>query len=174
MRKALWEVFNLYGKIMDVFISFNGKRKESKTTFAFVRCKHENEMWKAIGMTNNRKINGWHVQDQCSYKEVLVGLNSNYLEEPFKELRSDHILNERTNREGQEVDTEITYNYKIPDSEIEWLQGCAIGRLRDGMNIKNVQDILEAAPASCSRDALKTYGHGVYQDVKEKLQYGFR
>ncbi|XVF82531.1 hypothetical protein PTKIN_Ptkin16aG0057100 [Pterospermum kingtungense] len=54
-RRALWEAFNIYGRVEDVFISF---RNAKPTTFAFVRYKHEVEMRKAIELGNYRRIDG--------------------------------------------------------------------------------------------------------------------
>ncbi|XVF78438.1 hypothetical protein PTKIN_Ptkin14bG0133100 [Pterospermum kingtungense] len=49
----------MYGKVMDVFISY--KYANRKTTFAFVRYKLESEMREAISKGNNRLIDGWKI-----------------------------------------------------------------------------------------------------------------
>ncbi|XVE63687.1 hypothetical protein DITRI_Ditri07aG0039900 [Diplodiscus trichospermus] len=61
-KVALWEAFNNYGRVMDVYIhSFVKGNREKETTFAFVRYKFEAEMIRVIEGGNNRGIDGWHI-----------------------------------------------------------------------------------------------------------------
>ncbi|XVE90105.1 hypothetical protein DITRI_Ditri20bG0050800 [Diplodiscus trichospermus] len=156
-RKALLEVFNLYGKVVDVFIPLRKRREDSKTTFALVRYKHENEMRRATERANNRKIDGWHV--------LLEGL-----EEPYKVLRSNQDLSEGMKKENSEVETVIIYDHMIPDSEVEWLQGCAIRRFRDGMNVKKAQDLIEAEDISCQMCVMGDATILLKFDSKERME----
>ncbi|XVE69300.1 hypothetical protein DITRI_Ditri09bG0140900 [Diplodiscus trichospermus] len=80
------------------------------------------------------------------------------------------LRNKKANREGPEADTEISYDYKIPDSEIEWLQEWAIGRLKDGMNVKSTQDILEAEGISCQICVMGGVTVLLKFDSKERLE----
>ncbi|XVE71775.1 hypothetical protein DITRI_Ditri10aG0178800 [Diplodiscus trichospermus] len=80
---------------------------------------------------------------------MLLGSSSKGLEEPYKELRSNQDLSEGTKKMNSEVEMVIIYDHMIPDSEVEWLQGCAIGRFRDGMNVKKAQDLIEPEDISC-------------------------
>ena len=62
-RGALWEAFSTYGKVIDVFISFQNRRTKNRAaTFAFVRYKNEYELSKAIEFGNNRRIDGRHIK----------------------------------------------------------------------------------------------------------------
>ncbi|XVE63196.1 hypothetical protein DITRI_Ditri07aG0000300 [Diplodiscus trichospermus] len=51
-KRALWEIFELYGRVVYIFILVSSKRRNSRTNFAFVR-------------------------DQQSYQEVLMGKRNN-------------------------------------------------------------------------------------------------
>ncbi|XVE67271.1 hypothetical protein DITRI_Ditri08aG0147200 [Diplodiscus trichospermus] len=58
-KGALWEAFNAYGRVRDVYIHYSAKGdRGKKTTFAFVRYKFKSEMFKAIEVGNNRRIDG--------------------------------------------------------------------------------------------------------------------
>ncbi|XVE85981.1 hypothetical protein DITRI_Ditri17bG0135600 [Diplodiscus trichospermus] len=57
-RRALWEAFNDYGRVMDIFIPVTANGGRKFTTFAFVRYKTEAKMWNAIKARNNRRIDG--------------------------------------------------------------------------------------------------------------------
>ncbi|XVF47771.1 hypothetical protein PTKIN_Ptkin03bG0137100 [Pterospermum kingtungense] len=54
-KRALWEVFNQYGAVMDIFISFCSRKP---STFAFVRYRWESECCRAIEGGNQRVIDG--------------------------------------------------------------------------------------------------------------------
>ncbi|XVF04126.1 hypothetical protein REPUB_Repub05bG0055200 [Reevesia pubescens] len=58
-KPALREVFNVYGKVCDLYIPVNGGIRKGRTSnFSFIRYFYEDEMWKAIEGGNNRKIDG--------------------------------------------------------------------------------------------------------------------
>ncbi|XVF04629.1 hypothetical protein REPUB_Repub05bG0100800 [Reevesia pubescens] len=73
-KSALWETFNTYGKVYDLYIPVNGSfRKGMATNFTFIRCFYEDEMWKAIEGGNNRKIDGRFItvrKATTSWKEI--------------------------------------------------------------------------------------------------------
>ncbi|XVE77935.1 hypothetical protein DITRI_Ditri13aG0104100 [Diplodiscus trichospermus] len=81
LRMALWELFNMYGKVVDVFISF--KAKQGRTTYAFVRYKLESEMQNfgnaksekdsTRPRTNHAKASIF--RDSQFYKEVFISPN---------------------------------------------------------------------------------------------------
>ncbi|XVF28873.1 hypothetical protein REPUB_Repub15cG0070000 [Reevesia pubescens] len=58
-RNALWDAFNQYGRVVDVFISLSEKQGKSRSfMFAFVRYKWIHEALKAIKEGNDKKIDG--------------------------------------------------------------------------------------------------------------------
>ncbi|XVE62754.1 hypothetical protein DITRI_Ditri06bG0144700 [Diplodiscus trichospermus] len=58
-KGTLWEAFNAYGRLKDVYIHYSTKGDRGKeTTFVFVRYKFKSEMLKAIEVGNNRRIDG--------------------------------------------------------------------------------------------------------------------
>ncbi|XVF77615.1 hypothetical protein PTKIN_Ptkin14bG0060200 [Pterospermum kingtungense] len=54
-RRVIWEAFNLYGVMVDVFVKFQSKKP---FTFAFVRYKKESECVRAIAERDNCRIDG--------------------------------------------------------------------------------------------------------------------
>ncbi|XVE85972.1 hypothetical protein DITRI_Ditri17bG0134800 [Diplodiscus trichospermus] len=54
-RRALWEVFSIYGRVLDVFINFKSRKP---ATYAFVRYKTVKERMRTIAERNNRFIDG--------------------------------------------------------------------------------------------------------------------
>ena len=61
-RRALWEAFLSYGRVMDVYIPRDRKHPSNASTFAFVRYKRESEMIKAIEYGNGRLVDGWSIK----------------------------------------------------------------------------------------------------------------
>ncbi|XVE80580.1 hypothetical protein DITRI_Ditri14bG0150900 [Diplodiscus trichospermus] len=62
-KSALWEVFEVYGRVVDVYIgSSKDWRRERGITFAFVRYKTSSEMLTVIHSGNNRLVDGWHLR----------------------------------------------------------------------------------------------------------------
>ncbi|XVF06595.1 hypothetical protein REPUB_Repub06bG0062500 [Reevesia pubescens] len=57
-RGALWEAFNTYGRVVDVFIPKSFPGRDRSFTFAFVRFKLESEAMKAIKEGNKRMMGG--------------------------------------------------------------------------------------------------------------------
>ncbi|XVE91459.1 hypothetical protein REPUB_Repub01dG0011700 [Reevesia pubescens] len=64
-KEALWEVFSLYGRVVDVHIPFSIRvDKDRNSLFAFVRYKRDFEAKKAIEEGNDRRINGRFIKVQ--------------------------------------------------------------------------------------------------------------
>ena len=61
-RRALWDAFLEYGKVMDIYIPRGNNIPFKGSTFAFVRYKLEFEMVKAIEHGNYRRIDGWNIK----------------------------------------------------------------------------------------------------------------
>ncbi|XVE68886.1 hypothetical protein DITRI_Ditri09bG0105200 [Diplodiscus trichospermus] len=101
---------------------------------------------------------------------MLLGSSLKGLEEQYKELRSNQDLYEGTKKENSEVETVIIYDHMIQDSEVEWPQGCAIGRFRDGMNVKKAQDLLEAEDISCQMCVMEGTTILLKFDSKERME----
>ncbi|XVF83514.1 hypothetical protein PTKIN_Ptkin16aG0494700 [Pterospermum kingtungense] len=54
-KGSLWEAFNGYGRVVDVFINYHSRKSY---TYAFVRYKHEEECRRAVQEGNRRRIDG--------------------------------------------------------------------------------------------------------------------
>ncbi|XVE65737.1 hypothetical protein DITRI_Ditri08aG0023400 [Diplodiscus trichospermus] len=62
-KSALWEVFEAYGQVMDVYIGIaKSWRRQRGTTFAFVRFKSVQDMQHAVQKGNNRLIDKRHIR----------------------------------------------------------------------------------------------------------------
>ncbi|KAK8510658.1 hypothetical protein V6N12_055585 [Hibiscus sabdariffa] len=61
-QKALWEAFQVYGSVVDVYIALrNQKRKNKAATFAFVRFKSDREAAMVIERGNGRIMDGFKI-----------------------------------------------------------------------------------------------------------------
>ncbi|XVE66604.1 hypothetical protein DITRI_Ditri08aG0091800 [Diplodiscus trichospermus] len=60
-NRALWEAFNDYGRVVDIFISHKDNGRRKPVTFAFVRYRHDFEMRRVIVAGNNRRIDKCHI-----------------------------------------------------------------------------------------------------------------
>ncbi|XVE84681.1 hypothetical protein DITRI_Ditri17bG0032900 [Diplodiscus trichospermus] len=81
-ERALWELFSLYGRVVDVYFPVTSKvNRERRTGYAFVRYKFEYEMRRAIQEGNNRKVDGWRIRVERAFikrremKSPQKGLN---------------------------------------------------------------------------------------------------
>ncbi|XVE77016.1 hypothetical protein DITRI_Ditri13aG0028100 [Diplodiscus trichospermus] len=81
-KRALWEVFSIYGRVLDVFINFKSRKP---ATYAFVRYKTVKEGIKKSSGSWRKKlpsdvpIDKAHVTNRRvhrSYKEILLGSNN--------------------------------------------------------------------------------------------------
>ncbi|XVF38056.1 hypothetical protein REPUB_Repub20aG0064800 [Reevesia pubescens] len=58
-KQALWEVFDIYGKVQDIFLPSTNKLRNGKVVaYVFVGYNFHHKMVKAIEVRNNGKING--------------------------------------------------------------------------------------------------------------------
>ncbi|XVE78855.1 hypothetical protein DITRI_Ditri14bG0011600 [Diplodiscus trichospermus] len=100
-KRALWEAFGEYGRVMDVYTpsSFRGSRAK-KTTFACVRYKFRSEMLKAIRFENKRRIDGWRIRmKQTSYG----GKDRRFSRHNLAHFLWDKEVRELTTNEGTTV-----------------------------------------------------------------------
>ncbi|KAL4323977.1 hypothetical protein GQ457_11G027850 [Hibiscus cannabinus] len=105
-QRSLWEAFQEYGSVLDVFIAYNSTRRRGKaTTFAFERFGNEEEAKSALVKAKGRWMDGfrikvffakkeqpkrvedddlvrrpqkclWRLKDTRTFKEVLMGKDS--------------------------------------------------------------------------------------------------
>ncbi|KAK8478146.1 hypothetical protein V6N11_059511, partial [Hibiscus sabdariffa] len=149
-RGAIWELFNHYRKVFQVFISMvNKKLRYQDSTFAFVRFVNEEGMLRAIEKMNNIKIDGIDRQafakgaknpligfkvDSRSFREVLMS-------EP-KPGRSNSRMDDKMSpplvREGLKSLCDI----HIPAKEIAWIDLSLVGVLKELYDLEFIQKAL--------------------------------
>ncbi|XVF87533.1 hypothetical protein PTKIN_Ptkin18bG0127900 [Pterospermum kingtungense] len=91
-RKALWELFELFKRVVDVFIPRGMRNPISSTTFAFIRYRMEIEMFNVIRIWNNRRIDGWVVSvKKVDYgwkeRKMVSSVNESY---DMKKVKENH------------------------------------------------------------------------------------
>ncbi|XVF82058.1 hypothetical protein PTKIN_Ptkin16aG0012900 [Pterospermum kingtungense] len=186
-RKVLWDLFNIYGRVADVYIKYSRNRSY---TFAFVRYWLDLESKRAIAEANGRCIDGrrisvnkamvgwnqcrsyenhkdktssginrkfsggWKVRDQRpyrSYRDALMKHPSRKMDEPTLEAirKEDTLTNKVISSEsilgGKSEDGFIerfNFNIEIPDSELSWLDNCAIAILKDYVELCSIKKLL--------------------------------
>ncbi|KAK9006840.1 hypothetical protein V6N11_019171 [Hibiscus sabdariffa] len=94
---ALREAFSEYGKVLDVYIAFNNrKRTGSRSMFAFVRFSNVLEAMAAVEMTNGRLMDGFRIRtflDKGAAVESRSLKNSkvaNFRSEKMKSRQAGH------------------------------------------------------------------------------------
>ncbi|XVF78709.1 hypothetical protein PTKIN_Ptkin14bG0157400 [Pterospermum kingtungense] len=229
-KQELWEVFNRFGRVVDVFIPSGKKRVWSSVSYAFVRYKTEREIRKAVQLGDGRLLDGrsiivkkasfgWNARrrspimkrrsptlsmrrsdalnnerDHRSYKEVVMGgipeqsWNGEYkvvkgyesMEKikgaseganVAKQVQQTEVVPElrqitsvsvrsrnlekgecsRLKREGTEMEREsvVEFNQFIQDYECKWLFNCAIGRLKESVNVESIASSLKEKGLAC-------------------------
>ncbi|KAK8604332.1 hypothetical protein V6N13_099277 [Hibiscus sabdariffa] len=74
---ALSEAFSVYGRVVDVFISFNNpKRLKSMSTFVFIWFALMVEVEKDVRLGNNRRMNGFVIKVFLEKKHWLEWFNT--------------------------------------------------------------------------------------------------
>ncbi|XVE63862.1 hypothetical protein DITRI_Ditri07aG0055300 [Diplodiscus trichospermus] len=92
--------------------------------------------------------------DNRSYKEVLMGPMSCTVEDGRSS--SVRLLEHFESYQSLEKNSEkivngptVNFELRIPNSDMEWLEGCVMGRLRDNFEVRMVNQSLEEAEYYC-------------------------
>ncbi|XVE52570.1 hypothetical protein DITRI_Ditri02bG0132100 [Diplodiscus trichospermus] len=140
-RRALREAFSAYGRVVDVFILFQGTRP---TTYASVRYKHESEMKNAIVFGRNRRIDGLVINvKKTDYgwkdRRKIFHIKTGSRRTADRSINL-HLYEKKDSRLYKDVEWdkffEVNYNVEIPEEDLEWLSRSVVGRLQDEMTIK--------------------------------------
>ncbi|XVF71504.1 hypothetical protein PTKIN_Ptkin12aG0043100 [Pterospermum kingtungense] len=223
-RKRLWEFFEIFGRVVDIFIPRKVLQDKSRFGYAFVRFKQESELINAIEKANNRFMDGWRIKvskanpekkgvkvknmksrdplvrnqevrktvwngrDNRSYRDVVIGedrsgvvrqklpvtevllMNEEGTSQGLKVSRdhgesscpmgssqkevsaSDEVrcLSQKNEREAnQELISDVVFNQVIPDSEMEWLKFCIVGRVKDTISWEVLCNTYDSARIPC-------------------------
>ncbi|XVF60748.1 hypothetical protein PTKIN_Ptkin08bG0073300 [Pterospermum kingtungense] len=163
-KSALWEAFNQYGVVMDVFISFRSKKP---FTFAFVRYKSESECRRAVAAGNqriidNRIISVRRAQYRWSNRKNMSRVSrvaSPHTEsaQAISNLRTKDILSykevlmENFNNKApvenldvvkqvgessgkNDLVKEVSFCYELKKEHVKWLNFVIIGRLKENVD----------------------------------------
>ncbi|XVE86036.1 hypothetical protein DITRI_Ditri18aG0004100 [Diplodiscus trichospermus] len=193
-KSAVWEVFDLYGKVVDVFIGVpKSWRRQKRITYAFVRYKTLSEMQKAVQEGNNRLIDGRYIwvkkasfgwkdrihvgrlsQRHGSNREDLEGfgqsvpvprsVHRSYRDVVLgncKEVVSNEAKGVATSQETLVGTKKFDYpsghkedlNFDpllLPQEEMEWLDRCAVGQIRNAATVSLLRGALNSANITCS------------------------
>ncbi|KAL4279661.1 hypothetical protein GQ457_03G013330 [Hibiscus cannabinus] len=154
-RRTLWEEFQEYGYVSDVFIAYNNiKRRSRKITFTFVRSEREEDAIRAINRANERQTDGFVVSVYRARKmQVKVGgsMEEQRGVQPgswkLKDTRTfkEVLLGVEKSRSGGETDS-LQQRAKV---EMEWCRYCLVGCIKPMYNVDLVKEALMS-------DGLKT------------------
>ncbi|XVF87131.1 hypothetical protein PTKIN_Ptkin18bG0094900 [Pterospermum kingtungense] len=170
-KKALWVLFDLFGKVVDVFIPKGTRMNRRRTTFAFSRYWSEREMQNAIRMGNNKEVDGWVISvKQASFgwqdrnrwvMNKVVARKEKRRYEWIESSTDDHVEMKNSEDEVEEENMgngnkwdfdlveSVTFN-KIPlDSDLGWFHCSAIGRLKDHLSLNEVCNGVRESGIDC-------------------------
>ncbi|XVF77527.1 hypothetical protein PTKIN_Ptkin14bG0051800 [Pterospermum kingtungense] len=166
-RSALWEAFEAYGRVADVFISFRSKRP---FCFAFVSYRSVDECRRAVRGGNGRRNDesvvmvkeasfGW--KERCSVKEPkshmkglpvigllsgalgIKGLSRKFSWQMLWRLDESKGVHGSPNMQSQGIfSEEILLDIDIPAQETEWLSCSVFAATKDNVLLDDVTDIV--------------------------------
>lgn len=174
-RRDLWEAFNSYGKVKDVFIKYT---RLKSYTFAFVQYKSEEECTKVVEEGNNRKCRfiavkiasyGWKSRKRSPFapprhfdngdptfrEDRIMGIRSYYdvlrrvagpIVEKMMELNDEDA---QLPIDPQSV-AEEKFIVIMPNESWEWLKLSVMGRVTDSSCINDFMRALEEEEYSLS------------------------
>ncbi|XVF45255.1 hypothetical protein PTKIN_Ptkin02bG0190500 [Pterospermum kingtungense] len=93
----LWQLFNDFGMVIDIYIPKASECNRDRTTFTFVRYAYHFEMLNAIRFGNNRKIDGFII----GVKEASYGWRAR------RRRREDSESDRERKLEGQRFDSKL-------------------------------------------------------------------
>ncbi|XVF78458.1 hypothetical protein PTKIN_Ptkin14bG0135200 [Pterospermum kingtungense] len=178
-KEALWEAFDAYGRVVDVYIgTMNNPRRYKSTTFAFVRFKTFAEMQKAVQEGNNTLIDGWYIRvkrasfgwkDRNHFEKVVKGfpkkVASSY---HLNKLIPDSSIDYRSFKEvviGRGRNDAALENAE----DMEWLHKCAAGQVGDSSMLSLDQEMLLNAKVNCSVCLMGGFTVALIFDSKEEM-----
>ncbi|XVF65630.1 hypothetical protein PTKIN_Ptkin09bG0264500 [Pterospermum kingtungense] len=94
-KNVLWEIFNLYGRVANVFINYSSNKS---STFAFVRFWSDLDSRRAITEENGRCIDGWVI----SVNKAIFGWNQRRSYEYYRD-KDRSIINKRNSSKVKDV-----------------------------------------------------------------------
>ncbi|XVF88724.1 hypothetical protein PTKIN_Ptkin19aG0073700 [Pterospermum kingtungense] len=143
-KGSLWEAFNGYGRVVDVFINYHSRKPY---TYAFVRYIYEEECRRAVQEGNRRRIDGRLI----SIKIAAFGWKERRIEGVVL-LGSGKVATEivgSCEKINGDCIEEVSFNVNISDKEMEWLQSCVFGRLKCSEGVGEVRKMLLDNGYSC-------------------------
>ncbi|XVF57147.1 hypothetical protein PTKIN_Ptkin06aG0180600 [Pterospermum kingtungense] len=158
-RSALWEAFEAYGRVADMFISFHSKRP---FCFAFVRYRSVDECIRVVRGGNRRRIDGQVImvkeasfgwKERCSDKELKShreGTSSRRTSQwrvrdnrTFKEALMGAFVRKESGGASKGVFLEeIFLGIDIPTQETEWLSHSVFAATKDSMFLDDVTEFV--------------------------------
>ncbi|XVF83769.1 hypothetical protein PTKIN_Ptkin16aG0519200 [Pterospermum kingtungense] len=142
-KRALWEVFNHYGTVMDVFVKFHSRKP---FTFAFIRFKLESDCQRAVVEVNN---NAQRTRGDRTYKEVLMGnVNDTGAFVPPGECLKGAESTEARPCLKESVE-EASFNFELKENDVNWLEFVIIGRLKENMDWRYVAKLMSENDVPC-------------------------
>ncbi|XVF77530.1 hypothetical protein PTKIN_Ptkin14bG0052100 [Pterospermum kingtungense] len=98
-RSILWELFNHYGKVVDVFLPSKYSHQFKRIRFTFVRYKLEAEMHRAIQMANGTVVDGFCV----TVKKASIGWGERSRYGSFRDHIKKKSSSMQLTKQGYEV-----------------------------------------------------------------------
>ncbi|XVF50690.1 hypothetical protein PTKIN_Ptkin04bG0122600 [Pterospermum kingtungense] len=139
-RNALWEAFEAYGRVVDIFILDHSKRP---FCFAFVRYRSVEECRRVVRDGNGRRIDGMLILVKEEGKKPCANLTH----------EDNAVVNEQSELVLEMVDRirkvmcpeEIHIDIDIPAKEIEWLSRSVFAAIKDTVGLDDVKEFLTEA-----------------------------
>ncbi|XVF51723.1 hypothetical protein PTKIN_Ptkin04bG0207700 [Pterospermum kingtungense] len=150
-RRALWEAFNIYGRVEDVFISF---RNAKPTTFAFVRDRRSvqnKKFFQECSLDNPSNPKSFNERVDRSYRDVVIGVGMEKEDEQLEGVSKGTLKGNFKPGEKEEsyCFPEVIYNVEIPNIEMEWLNKSVICKLKEAVSIQMVTEFFKDVGFDC-------------------------
>ncbi|XVE81045.1 hypothetical protein DITRI_Ditri15bG0031600 [Diplodiscus trichospermus] len=154
---ANWYLRVLYGRLlmsMEELLMSSLDHRHKNTTFAFVRYKSSAEMQRAVKGGNNRLIDGWHIKvkrPSFGWKEKR-SYNKSLGSKSGEDMMDRGVVSSQRSptKAEKECSLELSFDLLLLHEEMEWLERCVVGQLRDHSNLRLVHESLNNANINCS------------------------
>ncbi|XVE96394.1 hypothetical protein REPUB_Repub02eG0217800 [Reevesia pubescens] len=94
-------------------------------------------------------ISAGTVKNGLSYRDVVVGKSlEGFLPQATEPLPC--CEKGTSDDRSQKLAKEVSYDLDVPRSEMQWLSGCAVGRINSSFNLSAIQDTFEEYNINCS------------------------
>ncbi|XVE68528.1 hypothetical protein DITRI_Ditri09bG0075200 [Diplodiscus trichospermus] len=139
-KKALWDLIDLYGDVMDIYIPYRLHHSNRRTAFAFVRKFGKEKITNGTFKPRTTMTLDFNGSDHRTYKEVALGhfYGDAGLEDKNNRLEDPGRLDNEQIDDDEELKSFVEFNHTIADSELDWLKKSVIVTVKELVTLDDI------------------------------------